>query len=322
MRELEKTYDPKSVEERLYDNWLARGYFHAEVDESKTPYTIMMPPPNITGSLHMGHVSYTIQDILTRAKRMQGYNALWMPGTDHASIATEVRIINKLAGEGITKADIGREGFMAKAWEWKEEYAGKIVSLLKRMGSSCDWERERFTMDEGLSEAVLEVFIRLYNKGYIYRGEKLINWCPKCRTTISDAEVEHEDKEGFFWHFQYVLTDSDQRITFATTRPETMLGDTAVAVNPKDERYAHLVGKTVLVPIVNREIPIRADDYVEMDFGTGVVKITPAHDPNDFEVGERHKLPRINIMNDDGTLNENAGAYAGLDRYEARRSIV
>ena len=321
-RELEKTYDPKSIEDRIYSNWLEKKYFHAEVDKTKKPYTIMMPPPNITGQLHLGHAMYTIQDILIRFKRMQGFSTLWLPGTDHASISTEVKIVDAMHSEGLSKEDVGREDFLRRAWDWKEEYGGRIVSQLKKLGASCDWDRERFTMDEGLSDAVLEVFLRLYEKGYIYRGEKLINWCPHCKTTISDAEVDHEDKNGAFWHFKYPIDGTNEYLQFATTRPETMLGDTALAVNPKDERYAHLVGKTATVPIVNRQIPIVADNYVEMDFGTGVVKITPAHDPNDFEVGVRHDLPRINVMNDDGTINENGGEYNGLDRYDARKKII
>lgn len=322
-KELEKNYNPEIVEDKLYKIWIDRGYFHAEVDKTKQPYTIVIPPPNITGQLHMGHaLDNTYQDILIRWKRMQGFNALWVPGTDHASISTEIKIVDKMTQEGVTKEDIGREGFLKRAWEWKEQYGNRIVEQLKKIGSSCDWERERFTMDEGLSQGVLEVFDRLYKKGLIYRGEKLINWCPKCRTTISEAEVDHEDKDSFFWHLKYPINGTNEFLQFATTRPETMLGDTAIAVNPKDERYTHLVGKTVTVPVVDREIPIIADDYVEIEFGVGVVKITPGHDPNDFEVGERHNLPKINIMNDDGTLNKNAGRYEGLDRFEARKKIV
>jgi len=321
-KELEKTYDPKSIEDRLYAKWLEKKYFSASVNKEKTPYTIMMPPPNITGQLHLGHCMYTIQDILIRFKRMQGFESLWLPGTDHASISTEVRIIDSMAKEGLTKADIGREGFLQRAWDWNDEYGGRIVAQLKKFGASCDWDRERFTMDEGLSDAVLEVFVRLYNEGLIYRGERLINWCPHCKTTISDAEVDHEDKNGSFWHFKYPVDGTDEFLSFATTRPETMLGDTALAVNPQDERYAHFIGKTVTVPIVNRQIPIIADAYVEMELGTGVVKITPAHDPNDFEIGARHSLPFINIMNDDGSMNSTTGSYEGLDRYEARKKIV
>ncbi|MDF2594223.1 MAG: valine--tRNA ligase [Clostridia bacterium] len=323
MKELEKIYDPSSVETRLYKKWMDKGYFHAEPDETKKPFTIVMPPPNITGQLHMGHaLDNTLQDILIRYKRMQGYNALWMPGTDHASIATEVKIVEQLTKEGVSKDDLGREGFLVKAWEWKEQYGGRIIDQLKKIGSSCDWERERFTMDEGLSKAVEEVFIKLYERGYIYRGARMINWCPVCGTSISDAEVEHTEKEGYFWHLRYPVVGSEDFIHLATTRPETLLGDSAVAVNPQDERYAHLVGKRVKLPLTDREIPIIADDYVDMAFGTGVVKITPAHDPNDFEVGQRHNLSQICILNDDGTMNDLAGAYAQMDRYEARKHIV
>ncbi|MEA4816029.1 MAG: valine--tRNA ligase [Lachnospiraceae bacterium] len=323
IKELDKVYNPDLFEERLYNKWLEKKYFNTKVDKTKKPYTIVMPPPNITGQLHMGHaLDNTIQDILIRWKRMSGYNALWVPGTDHASISTEVKIVQKMAEEGLTKEDVGREGFLERAWAWKEEYGGKILTQLKKLGSSCDWDRVRFTMDEGLSDAVLETFVRLYDKGLIYRGEKLINWCPKCMTTISDAEVNHEDKDGFFWHINYPITGSDKCLMLATTRPETMLGDTAVAVHPNDERYKELIGKTVMLPIVNKEIPIIADSYVDMEFGTGVVKITPAHDPNDFEIGERHNLPKITVIADDGTMNENAGKYQGLDRYEARKLIV
>ncbi|MBR1738362.1 MAG: valine--tRNA ligase, partial [Firmicutes bacterium] len=321
-KELAKNYDP-SIEERIYQRWLEKKYFHAEPDKRKKPFTIVIPPPNITGHLHMGHaLDNTMQDILIRWKRMQGYNALWVPGTDHASISTEVKIVNKMAEEGLTKEQIGREEFLKRAWAWKEEYGGTILNQLKKLGSSCDWDRERFTMDEGLSKAVLEVFIKLYKKGYIYRGEKLVNWCPKCCTTISDAEVNHEDKDGHFWHIKYPIKGTDRFLEFATTRPETMLGDTAIAVNPEDDRYKDIVGMTCTIPFVDRDIPIIADSYVDMEFGTGVVKITPAHDPNDFEVGERHGLEKINIMNDDGTINENGGKFCGLDRYEARKQIV
>ncbi len=321
-KELEKNYDP-SIEDRIYKNWLEKKYFQAKVDKNKKPYTIVIPPPNITGHLHMGHaLDNTLQDILIRWKRMEGYSALWLPGTDHASISTEVKIIDKLASEGLTKEDLGREKFLERAWQWKEEYGGTIVNQLKKLGNSCDWDRERFTMDEGLSNAVMEVFIRLYEKGYIYKGEKLINWCPNCETTISDAEVDHEDKNGFFWHIKYPIKGTDKFLQFATTRPETMLGDTAIAVNPNDDRYKDFIGKTCLVPFVNREIPIIADDYVDMEFGTGVVKITPAHDPNDFEVGQRHNLPKINILNDDGTINENGAQFKGLYRYDARKEII
>ena len=322
-KNLEKTYNPQAIEDKLYDKWLEKKYFHAEVDRSKKPFTIVMPPPNITGQLHMGHaLDNTMQDILIRQKRMQGYNALWQPGTDHASIATEVKIIEQLKKEGVDKETLGREKFLERAWEWKEEYGGRIVSQLKKLGSSADWERERFTMDEGCSQAVEEVFVKLYNEGYIYKGSRIINWCPVCQTSISDAEVEHVEQTGHFWHIKYPVAGSDQFIEIATTRPETLLGDTAVAVHPDDERYAGLVGKMVILPLVNREIPVVADYYVDKEFGTGVVKITPAHDPNDFEVGKRHNLPEINVMNDDATINENGGKYAGMDRYEARKLIV
>ena len=324
IKELAKVYDPSVVEERLYNKWLEKKYFHAEVDKTKKPYSIVMPPPNITGQLHMGHaLDNTIQDILIRWKRMSGYNALWVPGIDHASISTEVKVVAQMAKEGLKKEDIGREKFLDRCWAWKEQYGNIILNQLRKLGSSCDWDRVRFTMDEGCSDAVLETFTCLYNKGYIYKGEKLINWCPKCMTTISDAEVNHEDKEGHFWHIKYPIAGEEGRfVELATTRPETMLGDTAVAVHPDDERYKDLVGKNAILPIVNKEIPIIADSYVDREFGTGVVKITPAHDPNDFEVGVRHNLPRINVMNDDGTMNENAGKYQGLDRYEARKQIV
>ena len=318
--EMNKTYNPAEIEDRLYQKWLDKKYFHAEVDRSKKPFTIVMPPPNITGQLHMGHaLDNTLQDILIRFKRMQGYNALWQPGTDHASIATEVKVINALKEEGIEKEDLGREGFLKRTWEWKKEYGGRIVSQLKKLGSSADWDRERFTLDEGCSKAVQEVFIRLYEKGYIYRGSRIINWCPVCQTSISDAEVAYEDQAGFFWHINYPIVGTDQCIEIATTRPETMLGDTAIAVHPDDERYKDLIGKMALLPIVNREIPIVADTYVDKEFGTGAVKITPAHDPNDFEVGLRHDLEEINILNDDGTINENGGKFAGMDRYEGER---
>ena len=321
--EMNKTYNPSEIEDRLYKKWMDKKYFHAEVDRSKKPFTIVMPPPNITGQLHMGHaLDNTLQDILIRFKRMQGYNALWQPGTDHASIATEVKVTNKLREEGIDKEELGREGFLKRTWEWKEEYGGRIVSQLKKLGSSADWDRERFTMDEGCSKAVQEVFIRLYEKGYIYQGSRIINWCPVCQTSISDAEVEYEDQAGHFWHINYPIVGTDKCIEIATTRPETMLGDTAIAVHPDDERYKDLVGKMVLLPIVNKEIPIVADSYVDKEFGTGAVKITPAHDPNDFEVGKRHNLEEINILNDDGTINENGGKFAGMDRYEARKAIV
>ena len=328
-KELAKNYDPKQIEDRIYNNWMEKKYFHAEVDHSKTPFTIVIPPPNITGQLHMGHaLDETMQDILIRYKRMQGYNALWQPGTDHASIATEVRIIAKLKEEGIDKNELGREGFLKRAWEWKEEYGGTIVNQLKKLGSSCDWDRERFTMDEGCNKAVTEVFCKMHEKGWIYKGSRIINWCPVCNTSISDAEVEYEEQAGHFWHIKYPFIEDDGTVSttrfieFATTRPETMLGDTAVAVNPEDDRYKDLIGKKLMLPLMNRELPIVADSYVDMEFGTGVVKITPAHDPNDFEVGKRHNLPEINIMNDDATINENGGKFAGMDRYAAREAIV
>ena len=322
---LGKTYDPSAIEGKIYERWLNKKYFHAEVDRSKKPFTIVIPPPNITGKLHMGHaLDNTLQDILIRYKRMQGYNALWQPGTDHASIATEVKIIEALKAEGIDKAELGREKFLERAWQWKEEYGGRIISQLKKLGSSCDWDRERFTMDEGCNKAVEEVFVKLYEKGYIYKDYRIVNWCPVCQTTISDAEVEYEDQAGHFWHINYPVVGSDEMVEIATTRylRVTMLGDTAVAVHPDDERYKHLIGKRVILPIVNKEIPVVADEYVDMEFGTGVVKITPAHDSNDFEVGKRHNLEQINVMNDDGTINENGGKYAGMDRYEAREAIV
>ena len=328
-KELAKTYDPKGIEDRLYEKWLEKKYFHAEVDHNRTPFTIVIPPPNITGQLHMGHaLDNTMQDILIRFKRMQGYNALWQPGTDHASIATEVKIIEKLQEQGIDKHDLGREKFLERAWDWKREYGGRIISQLKKMGSSCDWDRERFTMDEGCNKAVTEVFVKMHEKGYIYKGARIINWCPVCNTSISDAEVEYQEQAGHLWHIKYPVMNEDgtpsdtEFLTFATTRPETMLGDTAVAIHPEDERYQHLIGKSVMLPIVSRVIPVVTDTYVDREFGTGVVKITPAHDPNDFEVGKRHNLPVINVMNDDATINENGGAYAGMDRYEARRAIV
>ena len=322
-KELEKNYNPADIETRLYEKWQEKKYFHAEVDKDKKPFTIVMPPPNITGQLHMGHaLDKTMQDILIRFKRMQGYSALWVPGTDHASIATEAKIVEAMRKEGITKEEIGREKFLERAWDWKKEYGGRIVKQLKKIGSSADWDRERFTMDEGCSEAVKEVFVKLYNKGQIYKGERIINWCPKCLTSISDAEVEYEDQAGHFWHLRYPLSDGSGFIQMATTRPETMLGDTAVAVNPNDERYKDMVGKTVILPIVHREIPIIADEYVDMEFGTGVVKITPAHDPNDFEVGLRHNLPVINVMTEDAKIVDEYPKYAGMDRYEARKAIV
>ncbi len=328
-KELAKTYDPKGIEDRLYQKWLEKKYFHAEVDYDKKPFTIVIPPPNITGQLHMGHaLDNTMQDILIRFKRMQGYNALWQPGTDHASIATEVKIIEKLKEEGINKEDLGREGFLERAWEWKKEYGGRIIGQLKKLGSSCDWDRERFTMDEGCNKAVTEVFCKMHEKGWIYKGSRIINWCPVCNTSISDAEVVYEEQAGHFWHIKYPLIEEDGSVSsekfleFATTRPETMLGDTAVAVNPDDERYRDIIGRKVMLPIVNREIPVVEDSYVDMEFGTGVVKITPAHDPNDFEVGKRHNLPEVNILNDDATINVNGGKFCGMDRYEARKAIV
>ena len=322
-RELAKTYDPQEVEDRIYDFWLNGGYFHATVDPEKKPYTIVIPPPNITGQLHMGHaMDETLQDILIRWRRMQGYSALWLPGTDHASIATEAKIVEAMRQEGLTKEDLGREKFLERAWAWKEKYGGRIVEQLKKLGSSCDWERERFTMDEGCNKAVREVFVRLYNKGLIYRGERIINWCPNCKTSISDAEVEFAEKDGNFWHIRYPFKDGSGYLELATTRPETMLGDTAVAVHPDDPRYKDIVGKMLILPLVGREIPVIADTYVEQDFGTGVVKITPAHDPNDFEVGLRHNLEIINVMNDDGSINENGGKFAGMPGLEARKQIV
>ena len=320
---LEKTYNPKAIEAKLYEKWCDNKYFHAEVDRSKKPFTTVMPPPNITGKLHMGHaLDNTLQDILIRYKRMQGYNALWIPGTDHAAIATEVKVTEQLKAEGIDKKELGREKFLERTWQWKDEYAGTIEGQLKKLGVSCDWDRERFTMDEGCSKAVEEVFIKLYEEGYIYKGSRIVNWCPVCKTALSDAEVDHEEQAGHFWHIKYPIVGTDRFLEIATTRPETMLGDTAIAVHPDDERYKDIVGKNVLLPLVNREIPIVADYYVDKEFGTGAVKITPAHDPNDFEVGKRHNLPEINIMNDDATINELGGKYAGMERYEARKAIV
>ena len=323
-KELAKTYDPKGLEDRLYQKWLDKGYFHAEVNPDKKPFTIVMPPPNVTGQLHMGHaLDNTMQDILIRFKRMQGYEALWQPGTDHAAIATEVKVTNMLKDQGIDKHEIGREEFLKHAWKWKEEYGSRIIHQLYKLGASADWDRERFTMDEGCSKAVEEVFVRLYEKGWIYKGSRIINWCPKCQTSLSDAEVEHVDQDGFFWHINYPIVGEEGRyVEIATTRPETMLGDTAVAVNPEDERYQDLIGKMLKLPLTDREIPVIADEYVDREFGTGCVKITPAHDPNDFEVGKRHNLEEINIMNDDATINEKGGKYAGMDRYEARKAIV
>ena len=322
-KELAKTYEPREVEDRIYQFWMDGGYFHAEVNPDKTPYTIVIPPPNITGQLHMGHaLDETFQDILIRWRRMQGYEALWLPGADHASIATEAKIVEAMAKEGIKKEDLGRDGFLDRAWAWKETYGNRIVEQLKKLGSSCDWARMRFTLDEGCSRAVREVFVRLYEKGLIYRGERIINWCPHCRTSISDAEVEFEEKDAAFYHLRYPLADGSGYLTLATTRPETLLGDTAVAVHPDDERYTAYVGKTVILPLVGREIPVVADTYVEMDFGTGVVKITPAHDPNDFEVGLRHSLPVITVTTDDGYMNEEAGKYRGMSILECRQAIV
>ena len=323
-KELEKNYNPSEIEDRLYHKWLEKKYFHAEVNRDKNPFTIVMPPPNITGKLHMGHaLDNTMQDIIIRFKRMQGYEALWIPGTDHASISTEVKVTNALKDEGIDKHELGREGFLKRTWEWKKEYGGTITSQLKKIGSSCDWDRERFTMDEGCSKAVQEVFIKLYEKGLIYKGSRIVNWCPVCNTSISDAEVEHEEQAGHFWHINYPVAGEPGRfVEIATTRPETLLGDSALAVNPDDERYTDLVGKEVELPLTDRTIPIIADPYVDKEFGTGVVKITPAHDPNDFEVGKRHNLPEINILNDDATINNLGGKYAGMDRYEARKAMV
>ena len=323
-KELEKNYNPSEIEDRLYQKWLDKKYFHAEEDRSKKPFTIVMPPPNITGKLHMGHaLDNTMQDIIIRFKRMQGYEALWVPGTDHASISTEVKVTNALKEEGIDKHELGREGFLKRTWEWKKEYGGTITSQLKKIGSSCDWDRERFTMDEGCSKAVLEVFCKLYEKGLIYKGSRIVNWCPVCNTSISDAEVEHEEQAGHFWHINYPVVGEEGRfVEIATTRPETLLGDSALAVNPDDERYTDLIGKEVYLPLTDRKIPIIADSYVDKGFGTGVVKITPAHDPNDFEVGKRHNLPEINILNDDATINNLGGKYAGMDRYEARKAMV
>ncbi len=322
-RELDTKYDPKQIEKKLYTKWCENKYFHAEVDRDRKPFTIVMPPPNITGRLHMGHaLDNTLQDILIRYKRMQGYNALWIPGTDHAAISTEVKVTNQLKEEGIDKKEMGRDAFLARTWEWKEEYGGAINDQLKQLGVSCDWDRERFTMDQGCSDAVEKVFIKLHEDGYIYKGSRIINWCPVCKTSLSDAEVEHDERAGHFWHIKYPVVGTDQFIEIATTRPETMLGDTAIAVHPSDERYSDLIGKMVMLPLMNREIPIVADHYVEKDFGTGAVKITPAHDPNDFEVGKRQNLPEINVMNDDATMNDLCGVYAGMDRYDARKQII
>ena len=322
-KELAKQYDPSEVEDRTYKFWCDNKYFHAEVNPKKKPYTIVIPPPNITGQLHMGHaLDNTLQDILIRWRRMQGYEALWLPGTDHASIATEAKIVEAMRAEGITKEDIGRDGFLERAWDWKDKYGSRIIEQLKKMGSSCDWDRERFTLDEGCSEAVKEVFVNLYNKGLIYQGKRMVNWCPHCKTTISDAEVEYEDQAGYFWHLRYPFVDGSGYLELATTRPETLLGDTAVAVNPNDDRYKDLVGKMLDLPIVHRQIPVIADEYVDVEFGTGVVKITPAHDPNDYEVGLRHNLEIIDVMTDDGHIADGWGKYSGMDRYECRAEIV
>ena len=319
-----KNYDPKEFEDKLYNEWVEKGYFHAEVNRDKKPFTIVIPPPNVTGQLHMGHaLDETLQDILIRYKRMQGYEALWVPGTDHAGIATQIKVEEDLReNEGLTRYDLGREKFLERVWAWKEKYGNRIINQLKKIGSSCDWDRERFTMDEGCSKAVREVFVNLYNKGLIYRGSKIINWCPKCITALSDAEVEHEEQQGHFWHIKYPVKDSDEYVIIATTRPETMFGDTAVAVNPEDERYKHMIGKTLCLPLTDREIPVIADEYVDKEFGTGCVKITPAHDPNDFEVGQRHDLEMIKVMNDDATMNSYAGKYEGMDRYECRKQMI
>ncbi|HKL12442.1 MAG TPA: valine--tRNA ligase [Halanaerobiales bacterium] len=323
MENLPKNYDPDKVEDKWYDYWMENGLFEAEVDKSKEPFSIVMPPPNITGQLHMGHaLDNTLQDILTRWKRMKGFASLWLPGTDHASIATEVKVVDKLRNEGIDKDEIGREGFLEKAWEWKEEYGNRITNQLKKMGSSCDWSRERFTMDEGCSEAVKEVFIQLYEKGLIYQGDYIVNWCPSCHTTLSDVEVEHEEHEGKLYYIKYPIKDSDDYITVATTRPETMLGDTAIAVNPSDERYKDLVGKTVILPLMEREIPVIADPFVDSDFGTGMVKVTPAHDPNDFDMGERNDLEVIKVIDEDANMTEVTNKYAGMDRYECRDEVI
>ena len=321
---IEKNYNPKDVEDRLYATWLEKGYFTPEIDENKKPFTIVIPPPNVTGQLHMGHaLDETLQDILIRYKRMQGFAALWVPGTDHAGIATQIKVEEDLRiNEGLTRYDLGRDKFLERVWQWKEKFGNRIINQIKKLGCSCDFTRERFTMDEGCSKAVRDVFVKLYEKGLIYQGSRIINWCPHCKTALSDAEVEYSEQEGFFWHIKYPVVGSDEYIEIATTRPETLLGDTAVAVHPDDERYTHLVGKKLLLPLVNREIPVIADSYVEKDFGTGAVKITPAHDPNDFEVGLRHNLEQIKVLNDDATINEKGGVYQGLDRYEARKKMV
>ena len=323
-KNLAKTYNPQEFEDKLYNNWVTKGYFHAEADKTKKPFTIVIPPPNVTGQLHMGHaLDETLQDILIRYKRMQGYSALWVPGTDHAGIATQIKVEEELrVKEGLTRYDLGREKFLERVWDWKEKYGGRIINQLKKIGSSCDWDRERFTMDEGCSKAVKEVFVNLYEKGLIYQGSRIINWCPNCITALSDAEVEHAEQAGHFWHIKYPVKDSDEFVIIATTRPETLFGDTAVAVNPEDERYTHLIGKTLCLPLTDREIPVIADEYVDKEFGTGCVKITPAHDPNDFEVGARHDLAQIKVMNDDATMNAYAGKYEGMDRYECRKAMI
>lgn len=323
-KNLAKNYNPKDFEDRIYKEWQDKGLFKSKIDKTKKSFSIVMPPPNITGQLHMGHaLDDTLQDILTRWKRMDGYEALWIPGTDHASIATEVKVVDKINKEtGKSKYEIGREEFLKYAWAWKEEFGGKIVNQVKKLGASCDWDLERFTMDEGCNKAVTKFFVKLYEEGHIYRGNRIINWCPDCKTTLSDAEVEHEDQEGNFWHIKYPIKDSEEYLEIATTRPETLLGDSGIAVHPDDERYIHLVGKTAVLPLVGRELPIVADEYVDKEFGTGAVKMTPAHDPNDFEVGKRHQLEEINVMNDDATMNELAGKYAGMDRYECRKALV
>nr|WP_297575062.1 valine--tRNA ligase [uncultured Peptostreptococcus sp.] len=323
-KNLPKNYDPKDFEDRIYKEWQDKGLFKSKIDKSKKSFSIVMPPPNITGQLHMGHaLDDTLQDILTRWKRMDGYEALWIPGTDHASIATEVKVVDRIKKEtGKSKYEFGRQEFLKEAWKWKDEFGGKIVNQVKKLGASCDWDRERFTMDEGCNKAVTKFFVKLYEEGHIYRGNRIINWCPNCKTTLSDAEVEHEDQAGNFWHIKYPIKDSDEYLEIATTRPETMLGDSGVAVHPEDERYSHLVGKTAILPLVGRELPIVADDYVDKEFGTGAVKMTPAHDPNDFEVGKRHNLEEINVMNDDATMNDLAGKYAGMDRYECRKALL
>ena len=323
-KNLAKTYNPQEFEDKLYNNWVTKGYFHAEADKTKKPFTIVIPPPNVTGQLHMGHaLDETLQDILIRYKRMQGYSALWVPGTDHAGIATQIKVEEELrVKEGLTRYDLGREKFLERVWDWKEKYGGRIINQLKKIGSSCDWDRERFTMDEGCSKAVKEVFVNLYEKGLIYQGSRIINWCPNCITALSDAEVEHAEQAGHFWHIKYPVKGSDEFVIIATTRPETLFGDTAVAVNPEDERYTHLIGKTLCLPLTDREIPVIADEYVDKEFGTGCVKITPAHDPNDFEVGARHDLAQIKVMNDDATMNSYAGKYEGMDRYECRKAMI